>query len=122
MNLSVVYELRDRLKTAAVAGTGLIGEDFRLKRAVEQMAPLAKASPVFGKICQMAQKAVALECEDRTAAVLDTMALLDAVLCTQGGLLKEGEWQKIDVKDRQEGIPVNIPYSQLAPVLEARRD
>ena len=121
MNLSVVYELRDRLKTAAVAGTGLIGEDFRLKRAVEQMAPLAKASPVFGKICQMAQKAVALECEDRTAAVLDTMALLDAVLCTQGGLLKEGEWQKIDVKDRQEGIPVNIPYSQLAPVLEAFR-
>lgn len=121
MNLSVVYELRERFKTAAVAGTGLIQEDFRLKRAVEQMAPLAKASPVFGKICQMAQKAVAPECEHRTAAVLDTLALLDAVLCTQGGLLKEGEWRQISGTDRKGRLCVKIPYSQMAPVLEAFR-
>lgn len=121
MNLRVVYELRDRLKTAAVAGTGLITEDFRLKRAVEQMAPLAKASPVFGKICQMARKAVALECEDRTALVLDTLSLLDAVLCTQGSLLKEGQWREIPVQTGRGGGCVNIPYSQMAPVLEAFR-
>ena len=30
MNLDVVYELRERLETAAVAGVNLIMEDFRL--------------------------------------------------------------------------------------------
>ena len=33
MNLDAMYELRERLETAAVAGVGLIQEDFRLKRA-----------------------------------------------------------------------------------------
>ena len=39
-----------RLEQAAIAGTGLLGEDFRLQRAAEQLKPLAGASPVFGKI------------------------------------------------------------------------
>lgn len=121
MNLSVVYELRERLKTAAVAGTGLIQEDFRLRKAVEQMAPLSKASPVFARICQMAAKAIAPDCENRTETVLDTLSLLDAVLCTQGGLLKEGEWKEIPRQEGEEGVYVNVPYSQMAPVLEAFR-
>lgn len=121
MNLSVVYELRERLKTAAVAGTSLIQEDFRLKKAVEQMAPLSKASPVFARICQMAEKTIAPDCENRAEAVLDTLSLLDAVLCTQGGLLKEGEWKEIPRREGAEGIHVNVPYSQMAPVLEAFR-
>ena len=33
MNWDVVYELRERLETAAIAGVNLIAEDFRLKRA-----------------------------------------------------------------------------------------
>jgi hypothetical protein len=121
MNLSVVYELRDRLKTAAVAGTGLIEEDFRLKRAVEQMAPLGKASPVFGRIYQMAQKTTQPDCGSREEMVLDTLSLLDAVLCTQGSLLKEGEWEEIPGGDTKDGLCVNIPYRQMAPVLEAFR-
>ena len=106
MNLSVVYELRERLKTAAVAGTSLIQEDFRLKKAVEQMAPLSKASPVFARICQMAEKTIAPDCENRAEAVLDTLSLLDAVLCTQGGLLKEGEWKEIPRREGAEGIQI----------------
>ena len=34
MNLSAVYELKDRLEAAVIAGVTLIHEDFRLKRAV----------------------------------------------------------------------------------------
>lgn len=119
MNLGVVYELRNRLKTAAVAGTGLIQEDFRLKRCVEQMAPLAKASPVFARICQMAEKTVAPDCDNRAETLLDTLALVDAVLCTQGSLLKEGQWKEIPLRGEGGEISVNIPYSQMAPVLEA---
>ena len=44
MNLNAAYELRDRLETAAVAGVNLIEEDFRLKRAVEQMEPDRKST------------------------------------------------------------------------------
>lgn len=121
MNLSVVYELRERLKTGAVAGTSLMEEDFRLRRAVEQMAPLAKASPVFGRICQMAQKTIEPDCEGRADMVLDTLSLVDAVLCTQGGLLKEGEWREIPPKEGKKGSCINIPYSRMAPVLEAFR-
>ena len=35
MDITPIYDLRERLKAAAIAGTGLIPEDFRLKRAVE---------------------------------------------------------------------------------------
>ena len=40
MDITPIYELRDRLRTAMIAGTNLLAEDFRLKRAVEAMAPL----------------------------------------------------------------------------------
>lgn len=119
MDINAVYELRERLKTAAVAGTGLVGEDFRLRRAVEQMAPLSKASPVFKRICQMAERVIAPDCEDRAEAVLDTLSLVDAVLCTQGGLLKEGTWRAIDRPNGEERVFTQIPYSRMAPVLEA---
>ena len=119
MNLHVVYELRDRLKTAAVAGTGLLEEDFRLRKAVEQMAPLAKASPVFGRIYEMAKNTIGPDCDNRADMVLDTLALVDAVLCTQGSLLKEGEWKALPGGTVKGGICANIPYSQMAPVLNA---
>ena len=119
MNLNAVYELRDRLQTAAVAGTGLMEEDFRLRKAVEQMAPLAKASPVFAKVSQMAEKTLASGSDSRTTQVLDTLALVDAVLCTQGGLIKEGQWKEIPGKEGKQGTSQPVPYSRMAPVLEA---
>ena len=48
MDLKALYELHSRLETAAVAGVNLLGEDFRLRRAIEAVEPLAKASPVIG--------------------------------------------------------------------------
>ena len=40
MDITPIYELRDRLRTAMIAGTNLLAEDFRLKRAVQARAPL----------------------------------------------------------------------------------
>ena len=62
MDLTPVYELRERLQTGAVAGTGLIMEDFRLKRAVEAAAPLEKASPVLARIVQLSGQIVSESC------------------------------------------------------------
>ena len=50
MNLQPLFDVKTRLEQAAIAGTGLLAEDFRLQRAAEALKPLAAASPVFAKI------------------------------------------------------------------------
>ena len=50
MNIEPLYKLKERLNTSAVAGISLMSEDFRLKQAIDQMEPLSKAVPIFGKI------------------------------------------------------------------------
>ncbi len=119
MNLSAIYELRDRLEAAAIAGMNLVGEDFRLKRAVEQMKALSQASPVFAKIYQMGCQLTEEGCQDRAGVLLDVLALVDAVLCTQGTFLKEGQWETDGNLACGEGTWVNFPYSAMAPLLEA---
>lgn len=52
MELQGLYELHERLGAAAVAGVNLIGDDFRLRRAVEQIRPLAQAVPVIKNCIQ----------------------------------------------------------------------
>lgn len=121
MNLDGVYELRDRLETVAVAGVGLIQEDFRLKRAVEQMEPFARVNPVFQKIYGMAGKLILPECEDRAGVLLDTLGLVDAVLCTQGTSQVEGEIQEPEASAFSGNIYKEISYGRMAAVLEAFR-
>jgi hypothetical protein len=56
MNTTPFYELRDRLYDRASAGCASIAEDFRLKRAVENMAPLAEANKTFARLRDMCAK------------------------------------------------------------------
>ena len=62
MDTEPIYELRDRLRAAGIAGTNLLSEDFRLKRAFEAFKPLETASPVFAKIGQLAQQLLSPDC------------------------------------------------------------
>ena len=118
MDLTPLYELRERLKTSAIAGTALLADDFRLKRAIENFAPLAQASPIFGKVAQLAQAALAPDCADRPGALLDALTLTDAVLCTQGATAVTGELTPLS--DLGWGSAVtNAPYSVVAPLLDA---
>ncbi|MCX4346953.1 MAG: hypothetical protein OSJ38_06845, partial [Lachnospiraceae bacterium] len=86
MDITPIYDLRDRLRTAMIAGTSLLAEDFRLKRAVEAMAPLEKAAPVFAKVGELCRKLVAPDAsaEGKEDLLLDAITLVDAVCCTQG--------------------------------------
>lgn len=117
MNLNAVYELKERLEAAAIAGTGLILEDFRLKRAVAQMEPLAGAVPVFGKINSMAKKLMEPGCSDPAGLLMEALALLKAVLCTQGMVQCEGELTQPE--SFGGSVVANAPYSLLAPVKNA---
>ena len=126
MNLNAVYELKERLEISAIAGVNLIEENFRLHRAIEQMAPFAAASPVFKKMNGMCKQLIAPNCPERSGVLLDVLALVNAVLCTQGTLERgcilqdlKAEKECAEVTERTGEILTNIPYSQMAPLLEA---
>ena len=84
MELQGLYELHERLGAAAVAGVNLIGDDFRLRRAVEQIRPLAQAVPVIKKLYTMAENVMAPDCEDRPGCLLDALALSEKVAAKIG--------------------------------------
>ncbi len=117
MNITPLYELKDRLDASLTAGVKLMDEDFRLKRAVEQVQPLAEASPVFGKICAMSQSLIAPGGNNRAAMLLDTLALVNAVLTTQGVTGVSGEIAPVELNRganyRQR------PYSVMVPIITA---
>lgn len=117
MELQGLYELHDRLEAAAVAGVNLVQEDFRLKRAIEQTAPLAAASPVIKKLYNMALAVVAPDCPDRAGCLLDALALSDALLCTQAGTLSGAEAEEIDLAERE--VTPCRPYSVVQSMEEA---
>lgn len=126
MDTEPIYELRERLRAAGIAGTNLLSEDFRLKRAVEAFKPLETASPVFAKIGQLAQQLLAPDCQNPQGVLLDTMALVDAVICTLGAVDVSGEIQPVEtlmpVQDDAKNsgsMIVNAPYSTLKELLEA---
>lgn len=82
MKLQPLYDVKERLEQAAIAGTGLLGEDFRLQRAAESLKPLAAASPVFAKIDAGLQALLSAPAAQQGGLLLDLLALADAVAYT----------------------------------------
>ncbi|MCI8513100.1 MAG: hypothetical protein HFI93_00495 [Lachnospiraceae bacterium] len=122
MNVSGFLELQRHLMATATAGVGLASEDFRLKRAIDRMEPLAAASPVIRRITDMAKQITRPDQPNRAGLLLETLGLLEAVLKTQGTFSGPGETGQLKPVDpvfcgarAEEGIP----YSRLAPLLEA---
>ena len=83
MNLEPLYELKNRLENVSIVGINLVKDDFRLQRAVDQMKGYASVAKVFKQIYEMGQKLIEGDEEDKCDLLLDLLALLDAVLCTQ---------------------------------------
>ena len=50
MNFEPLYELKNRLENVAIVGINLAKDDFRLKRAVEQVKEYSTAAKVFKQI------------------------------------------------------------------------
>ena len=115
-SLQPLYDVKERLEYAAIAGTNLLGEDFRLRRSAEAMKPLAAASPVFGKISDGLDALLAAPAEERPALLLDVLGLVDAVAYTQGTHGLPGELQ--DLPTGGDAYR-EISYGQLTPLLTA---
>ena len=115
-SLQPLYDVKERLEYAAVAGTNLLGEDFRLRRAAESMKPLAAASPVFGKISAGLDELLAAAADRQPGLLLDVLSLVDAVAYTQGTCGLAGEIQDLPARG---GAYREISYGQLTPLLTA---
>ena len=116
MDLQPLYELKERLEHAAIAGTALLAEDFRLRRALDALAPLAGASAVFARISANVAALLEAPAEQRGTLLLDALALVDAVVYTQGTTGAPGELAPFEA---QSGRPAEIPRSALEPLLTA---
>ena len=132
MNITPLYELSSRLRNCMIAGTNLVMEDFRLRRAVEDIKPYAKAAPVFAKLAELTGQLLEPDRDDREELLLDAITLLDALLCTQAMVRADEPVPAGSTADANAGEPVkrlpqhggtysvkNIPYSQLCPLIEA---
>ena len=123
MDITPIYDLRSRLRAAMIAGTNLLSEDFRLKRAVEAVAPLEQASPVFARIGQLSRALIDPDHGDKEGALLDTVTLVDAVLCTQGAVIAGGRSAEIEITKLPGSgcgkVVTNAPYSVVSALTEA---
>ena len=118
MDISPLYELRARLRAAMIAGTGLLAEDFRLRRAAEAFAPLEQASPVFAKIGQLIGLLLSPDAEKKEDFLLDAITLVDAVLCTQGAVAVEGTVEPLAGGGWGSAV-TNAPYSVVKTLTES---
>ncbi len=118
MDIKPLYELKDRLRAAAIAGTSLLSEDFRLKKAAESFKALEGASPVFKKISDLTAELLSDKCADKAGVLLDTVTLVDSVICTLGAVDTNGEFSDIEVSEQPSAM-LNVPYSKLSEIIGA---
>ena len=119
MNFEPLYELKNRLENVAVVGINLAKDDFRLKRAVEQLKEYSTAAKVFKQIYDMGNKLVITDDEDKCDLFLDLLALLDAVLCTQATTYSGDKPQEIKSITKTKDYYKELHYSELSPLIYA---
>ena len=119
MNFEPLYELKNRLENAAVVGINLAKDDFRLKRAVEQLKEYSTAAKVFKQIYDMGNELISTDDEDKCDLFLDLLALLDAVLCTQATTYSGDKPQKINTITKNKDFYKELHYSELSPLVSA---
>ena len=119
MNFELLYELKNRLENVAVVGINLVKDDFRLKRAVEQVKEYSTVAKVFKQIYDMGSSLISTDDEDKCDLFLDLLALLDAVLCTQATTYSGDKPQQIKTIAKNKDYYKELHYSELSPLLYA---
>ena len=119
MNFEPLYELKNRLENVAIVGINLAKDDFRLKRAVEQVKEYSTAAKVFKQIYDMGNSLISTDDEDKCDLFLDLLALLDAVLCTQAITYSGDKPQKINTIAKNKDFYKELHYSELSPLVYA---
>ena len=119
MNFEPLYELKNRLENVAIVGINLTKDDFRLKRAVEQLKGYSTTAKVFKQIYDMCNELINTDDEDKDDLFLDLLALLDAVLCTQATTYSGDKPQEIKSITKTKDYYKELHYSELSPLIYA---
>ena len=119
MNFEPLYELKNRLENVAIVGINLAKDDFRLKRAIEQIKEYSTAAKVFKQIYDMGSSLISPNDEDKCDLFLDLLALLDAVLCTQATTYSGDKAQEIKTVAKNKDFYKELHYSELSPLVYA---
>ena len=119
MNFEPLYELKNRLENVAVVGINLVKDDFRLKRAVEQVKEYSNTAKIFKQIYDMGNSLISTDDEDKCDLFLDLLALLDAVLCTQATTYSGDKPQEIKTIAKNKDFYKELHYSELSPLIYA---
>ncbi len=107
MNITPLYNLKKSLERTLIAGTKLIDEDFRLKKAIQDFTELSAANPVFAKIKASCDSI--FTSDNVNSAVLEALSLVDAVCYTQGSnQVPLDGYEELKPKERPF---CNAPYS-----------
>lgn len=115
MGLALLNELQDRLHTAAIAGTQVLPEDFRLQKCVAQFAAIAPSSPVLTKIHQLLLPLADNRNANQSQTLLDAIMLVDAVVCTQATNKINGEMESLP-SGGAAALTQQYRYGQIEPL------
>lgn len=112
-----IFQLQERLHNTAFSGAGLIDEDFRLHKAIEEFSVMAPKNPVFTKIYQTIKPLSDSSVSDKTTVLLDAITLVDAVCTTMA------QTASPESAEKQEGTEYTDPcqkrYSDISDIVEA---
>lgn len=112
--MEILFRLRESLLNIGIAGINLIEQDFRLKNNIEQLSNICENIPVLKKVYNLCLKF--LQEENKITTYLDLLALIDAILTTQGKTIKTENLEEIDTYDLD--IEENL-YSQVKSAINA---
>lgn len=115
--MNPVMLLQQCLTESAMAGTNLLGENFRLKKAAESLTPLAARNPVFRKMQEDTKALFTLPAQEQGMQLLKVLSLVNAVAVTMAQTKGE-EGQPLS-EERGCGTYIDIPYSQMEPLIHA---
>ena len=73
MDLTSLYDLKERIENAVFSGTSLLHDDFKLKKAYENFLPLSELNPVFGKIKAGMEGVYSADKDNMNEKLLDTL-------------------------------------------------
>lgn len=118
MSIAVLTQVYDEMRRLAIAGSVVVGGDFRLKKLIAPLEKSGEKAPVFAKVAQATRAVVESNEKTAAAALLELATLVNAILYTQGETGLAGELQPIETTNlgsQQTQASARV----LKPLLEA---
>ena len=116
MKLQRLYELKACLEDAAIAGTSLLEEDYRLRRAMERFAPESEQSSLLQRIAIKLRDLFAAPVSGRGELLLDALALITTAERAYAASDVPGD---LEPADPGTGVYIPARYSRLQPIIAA---